>query len=119
MAKSKLIRRKNLREVREGLQLENMPQDDYESLTMYEAYVTFFQNEFFKNLVRVAESLPRILHGQPFKTMKHRAKECIPVPLSYLRLLDIDTEEVKKHINLRFGTSNEGSKKDNENPSGE
>ena len=30
-------------------------------------------------------------------------------------MLDIDTEEVKKHINLRFSTSNEGSKKDNKN----
>jgi hypothetical protein len=33
-AKNKFIQRKNLREVREGLQLEKMPQDDYESLTM-------------------------------------------------------------------------------------
>jgi hypothetical protein len=83
----------------DGRSVMEMQHEDIESLLVFEAIIAFGQNEFFKNRIRLLETLSVILFGTSSNRsgkIEHQFSD------EYTSLLDMTDDEVKRHMKARY-----------------
>ena len=93
------LRKNNIRTNPQGLSVMEMLPPDIESLSLFEAIIAFGHNEFFKNRVRLMESLSIIL----FRSSSKKSPKSDHAYFDrYAPMLDLNDDEVKRFMKSRY-----------------